>query len=55
MKVNAVLDPLTGLDDAVSLVRFCLAHDYQLRIIEQMPLDADHHGAVRSRDRGTGR
>ncbi|MDT5089066.1 MAG: 3,8-cyclase [Mycobacterium sp.] len=42
VKVNAVLDPLTGLDDAVSLVRFCLSHDYQLRIIEQMPLDAEH-------------
>jgi GTP 3',8-cyclase len=42
VKVNAVLDPLTGLDDALSLVRFCLGHDYQLRIIEQMPLDAGH-------------
>ncbi len=42
VKVNAVLDPLTGLDDAVSLVRFCLGSDYQLRIIEQMPLDAGH-------------
>ena len=42
VKVNAVLDPLTGLDDAVSLARFCLGHDYQLRIIEQMPLDAGH-------------
>jgi cyclic pyranopterin phosphate synthase len=43
VKVNAVLDPVTGLDDAVSLLRFCLAHGYQLRIIEQMPLDAGHH------------
>jgi GTP 3',8-cyclase len=42
VKVNAVLDPRTGLDDAVSLVRFCLDHNYQLRIIEQMPLDAGH-------------
>jgi cyclic pyranopterin phosphate synthase len=42
VKVNAVLDPVTGLDDAVSLLHFCLAHGYQLRIIEQMPLDADH-------------
>lgn len=42
VKVNAVLDPETGLDDAVALLRFCLAHEYQLRIIEQMPLDADH-------------
>jgi len=42
VKVNAVLDPQTGLDDAVTLLRFCLDHGYQLRIIEQMPLDAGH-------------
>ena len=42
IKVNAVLDHETGLDDAVQLLRFCLTHDYQLRIIEQMPLDAGH-------------
>ena len=42
VKVNAVLDPDTGLDDAVSLLRFCLDRGYQLRIIEQMPLDAGH-------------
>jgi cyclic pyranopterin phosphate synthase len=42
VKVNAVLHPVTGRDDAVSLLRFCLAHGYQLRIIEQMPLDAGH-------------
>ncbi|ULE35348.1 GTP 3',8-cyclase MoaA [Mycobacterium sp. IDR2000157661] len=42
VKVNAVLDPVTGLDDAVALLHFCLEHGYQLRIIEQMPLDADH-------------
>jgi GTP 3',8-cyclase len=42
VKVNAVLDPVTGLDDAVPLLRFCLDHGYQLRIIEQMPLDAGH-------------
>jgi GTP 3',8-cyclase len=42
VKVNAVLDPVTGLDDAVDLLRFCLQHGYQLRIIEQMPLDAEH-------------
>ncbi|UXA17350.1 GTP 3',8-cyclase MoaA [Mycobacterium sp. SMC-4] len=42
VKVNAVLDPTSGLDDAVSLLRFCLDHGYQLRIIEQMPLDAGH-------------
>lgn len=42
VKVNAVLDPDTGLDDAVALLRFCLDNGYQLRIIEQMPLDAEH-------------
>jgi cyclic pyranopterin phosphate synthase len=42
VKVNAVLDPATGLDDAVALLRFCLDHGYRLRIIEQMPLDAGH-------------
>lgn len=42
IKVNAVLDPLTGLQDAVELLGFCLDHGYQLRIIEQMPLDAGH-------------
>lgn len=42
VKVNAVLDPQTGRDDVVALLRFCLQHDYQLRVIEQMPLDAGH-------------
>lgn len=42
VKVNAVLDPATGRDDAVALLRLCLEHGYQLRIIEQMPLDAEH-------------
>jgi cyclic pyranopterin phosphate synthase len=43
VKVNAVLDPVSGLDDAVGLLRYCLEHGYQLRIIEQMPLDAGHN------------
>ena len=42
VKVNAVLDPVTGLEDAVGLLRLCLDRGYQLRIIEQMPLDAGH-------------
>jgi GTP 3',8-cyclase len=42
VKVNAVLDAQTGLCDVAPLVRFCLDHDYHLRIIEQMPLDAGH-------------
>jgi GTP 3',8-cyclase len=42
VKVNAVLDPATGREDVVGLLRFCLEHGYQLRVIEQMPLDAEH-------------
>jgi cyclic pyranopterin phosphate synthase len=42
VKVNAVLDPSTGGEDVVELLRFCLEHGYQLRVIEQMPLDAGH-------------
>jgi molybdenum cofactor biosynthesis protein A len=42
VKVNAVL--MRGVNDheAVRLLRFCLDHGYQLRFIEQMPLDAQH-------------
>jgi cyclic pyranopterin phosphate synthase len=42
VKVNAVL--MRGVNDgeAVPLLRFCLDHGYQLRFIEQMPLDAQH-------------
>ena len=29
-------------DEAVPLLRFCLDHGYELRFIEQMPLDAQH-------------
>jgi cyclic pyranopterin phosphate synthase len=43
VKVNAVLNPTTGREDVVELLRFCLEHAYQLRVIEQMPLDAGHH------------
>ena len=42
VKVNGVLDPSTGREDVVELLRFCLEHGYQLRVIEQMPLDAGH-------------
>ena len=41
IKVNALLDTVTGPEDAVELLRFCLRYGYQLRIIEQMPLDAE--------------
>ncbi|TCJ33186.1 GTP 3',8-cyclase MoaA [Parafrankia sp. BMG5.11] len=42
VKVNAVL--LRGLndDEAAPLLRWCLARGYELRFIEQMPLDAQH-------------
>ncbi|WP_206051499.1 GTP 3',8-cyclase MoaA [Nocardioides ferulae] len=42
VKVNAVL--LRGLnhDQGPELLRWCLARGYQLRFIEQMPLDAQH-------------
>ena len=35
---------MRGVNDgeAVELLRFCLDHGYQLRFIEQMPLDAQH-------------
>ena len=43
VKVNAVL--MRGVNDqyAAELLRWCLERDYQLRIIEQMPLDAQHN------------
>ncbi|VBA61296.1 GTP 3',8-cyclase MoaA [Mycobacterium attenuatum] len=53
VKVNAVLDPGTGRTDVVALLRFCLENGYQLRVIEQMPLDAGHQwrrGAALSAD-----
>ncbi|MEV0728565.1 GTP 3',8-cyclase MoaA [Polymorphospora sp. NPDC050346] len=42
VKVNAVL--MRGINDgeAVDLLRFALANGYELRFIEQMPLDAQH-------------
>ena len=41
VKVNAVL--MRGVnDEAAGLLRYCLDHGYQLRFIEQMPLDAQH-------------
>jgi GTP 3',8-cyclase len=42
VKVNAVL--MRGVNDGemVPLLRFCLENSYQLRFIEQMPLDAQH-------------
>jgi GTP 3',8-cyclase len=40
VKINAVLLPGVNDDEAVPLLRWALAHGYELRFIEQMPLDA---------------
>ncbi|GAA4889385.1 GTP 3',8-cyclase MoaA [Saccharopolyspora cebuensis] len=42
VKVNAVLMRDQNDHEAVDLLRFCVEHGYQLRFIEQMPLDAQH-------------
>jgi len=42
VKVNAVLMRDLNDDEAVPLLRYCLDHGYELRFIEQMPLDAQH-------------
>jgi cyclic pyranopterin phosphate synthase len=42
VKVNAVLMRDLNDDEAVPLLRYCLERGYELRFIEQMPLDAQH-------------
>lgn len=42
VKVNAVLMRDLNDDEVVPLLRFCLEAGYELRFIEQMPLDAQH-------------
>ncbi|MBY8873624.1 GTP 3',8-cyclase MoaA [Micromonospora sp. PLK6-60] len=42
VKVNSVLMRGVNDDEAPALLRFALAQGYQLRFIEQMPLDAQH-------------
>jgi cyclic pyranopterin phosphate synthase len=42
VKVNSVLMRGVNEDEAVPLLRFCLDNGYQLRFIEQMPLDPQH-------------
>jgi cyclic pyranopterin phosphate synthase len=42
IKVNSVLMRGVNDDEAAPLLRYCLARGYQLRFIEQMPLDAQH-------------
>ncbi|MQA06745.1 MAG: GTP 3',8-cyclase MoaA [Streptosporangiales bacterium] len=42
VKVNAVLMRDVNEDEVVDLLEYCLEHGYELRFIEQMPLDAQH-------------
>jgi cyclic pyranopterin phosphate synthase len=42
VKVNAVLMRGLNDDEAAPLLRYCLGRGYELRFIEQMPLDAQH-------------
>src|SRR5437879_3123357 len=42
VKVNAVLLRGVNDDEAVDLLEYCLRNGYQLRFIEQMPLDPQH-------------
>jgi cyclic pyranopterin phosphate synthase len=42
VKVNALLMRGLNDDEAPALLRWCLARGYELRFIEQMPLDAQH-------------
>lgn len=42
IKINAVLMPGINDDQAPELLAWALSKGYQLRFIEQMPLDADH-------------
>ena len=42
VKVNTVLMRDLNDDEAPELLRYCLEYEYELRFIEQMPLDAQH-------------
>ena len=42
VKINSVLMRGVNADEAPALLHFALAHGYELRFIEQMPLDAGH-------------
>ena len=42
VKVNAVLMRGLNDDEAPGLLAYCLEHGYEVRFIEQMPLDAQH-------------
>src|ERR1700744_219039 len=41
-EVNAVVMRALNEDDPAELLAYCLDHGYELRFIEQMPLDAQH-------------
>jgi cyclic pyranopterin phosphate synthase len=42
VKINSVLMPGLNADEAPDLLAWAVAHGYELRFIEQMPLDAQH-------------
>lgn len=42
VKINSVLMPGLNADEAPDLLAWAIEHDYELRFIEQMPLDAQH-------------
>ncbi len=42
IKINAVVMRGVNDDEVVDLVRFAVGHGYEMRFIEQMPLDAGH-------------
>ncbi|MYZ39760.1 GTP 3',8-cyclase MoaA [Streptomyces sp. MnatMP-M17] len=42
VKINAVLMPSLNEDEAPELLAWAIEHGYELRFIEQMPLDAQH-------------
>ncbi|WP_405740684.1 GTP 3',8-cyclase MoaA [Streptomyces sp. NBC_01525] len=42
VKINVVLMPGRNDDEAPDLLAWAMEHDYELRFIEQMPLDAQH-------------
>jgi cyclic pyranopterin phosphate synthase len=54
VKVNTVLMPGLNEDEAPDLLAWAIAHGYELRFIEQMPLDAQHgwrrEGMITARD-----
>jgi cyclic pyranopterin phosphate synthase len=54
VKVNSVLMPGLNDDEAPDLLAWAVEHDYELRFIEQMPLDAQHgwkrDGMITARD-----